>query len=1176
MKLTKMLMGGGYMKLANPLCAVALICGTAMGADYHWTGAAGDHLWSTAGNWTDSSGNAVAAPEPATAYTYQFSAWGDGLVVTQDVDVAIGSSFKLVPAASDETEELKIVPVNKSKLSIGEVCSFVIQSKARLSLTADMSGDSSTKNIHKKGAGTLSLNLTGANAKRRTLRIEDGTVELAATSVSPNFLVGYYAETGSSSTPVFVNLRDGVTLQHTFVEGSASPLGMIGRTYLSGKTLNVGGASASSSVAHSPMAVFAGGGTLAYGNERVVYLERGLPLGGTLATARADVRVDRPHTAIRWLFDDAADPLKDVVGAGGRMLAPEGMPEVVQDSERGSVLSIADGKYLKGPDESAGLAELQACATNNPYTVAFWLKPAATCDPAAIIFMWGNGTASRTAGLRIPTDTQSGTTSLMFTIWGDNRKFPTAHAVTDGSWHHFAATYDGHKTFRIYYDGEQVDTFTNAHYGPDNKNLYIGRVYGSNGWTGGKNPYTGLLDDFLLANYELSAADVESLRTGGLAAFLPTTSLDARSSGTITFTPASAKIARLSGNALAGGVEMAAADATLSVGVEAGEAATTFKGKIGGDGLALVKEGADYALELSGPATAVTNVTVKEGTLTLRRPLARRGLVCRYSFDDASQIGLDSSPSGLTLSQDGSGVAAIPDGVSGGAVRFSGARNWLTTDTANRPAAFPRGNGSFSVSFWMRPTAAACAGKMDVFAWGNIETAKCVLFRLQSSTRFIVSHWTSPNLGVDVPDMTDGQWHHVVWTYDGGTRQRVVYFDGVQMGRGTHATDLEVDLAYNMTLGFGKKTGNAYYSGDLDEFMVFDYAWTAAEVADEYARKAPEAVAAESLLPAPVAHWTFDDDANPGADSSANGIALAQVGDVALESGDGICGKAARFSSSSGSFMLEEFPSVLPSSSNAFSVVVRYRADTTQASGYTPCLVMWGDLDTWADGRLVKVGTAKSANSSIYTRVGKALFNPSGYYHTAMATDRTRWLTQTIVYSPQEGGSSHVTRLYVDGELVREATDQVVDVVAQSFAIGANYPSGQNFYGLIDDVQIYDCTLSSGQVRLIAERLEAGKGTAAPASPTVLPQKPAAAVSAGATLNVAADEAVASLSGAGMVHVAPLASLTVNDMRGFSGSLTGYGTVIVEKGATLNKSRVTIANTLTVNVLGTGMTIIIR
>ena len=47
-------------------------------------------------------------------------------------------------------------------------------------------------------------------------------------------------------------------------------------------------------------------------------------------------------------------------------------------------------------------------------------------------------------------------------------------------------------------------------------------------------------------------------------------------------------------------------------------------------------------------------------------------------------------------------------------------------------------------------------------------------------------------------------------------------------------------------------------------------------------------------------------------------------------------------------------------------------------------------------------------------------------------------------------------------------------------------------------------------------------------------------------------------------------------MCGFSGSLTGYGTVTVEKGATLDRSRVTVADTLTVRAIIVGMRIIIR
>ena len=91
-------------KIATAGFAV-LLCGAAMGADYHWTGAAGDHLWSTAGNWTDSSGNAVAAPTPDTAYTYNFtqSAFADkafSLVVTQDINVVFGTAIAVHGAGS--------------------------------------------------------------------------------------------------------------------------------------------------------------------------------------------------------------------------------------------------------------------------------------------------------------------------------------------------------------------------------------------------------------------------------------------------------------------------------------------------------------------------------------------------------------------------------------------------------------------------------------------------------------------------------------------------------------------------------------------------------------------------------------------------------------------------------------------------------------------------------------------------------------------------------------------------------------------------------------------------------------------------------------------------------------------------------------------------------------------
>lgn len=50
-------------------------------------------------------------------------------------------------------------------------------------------------------------------------------------------------------------------------------------------------------------------------------------------------------------------------------------------------------------------------------------------------------------------------------------------------------------------------------------------------------------------------------------------------------------------------------------------------------------------------------------------------------------------------------------------------------------------------------------------------------------------------------------------------------------------------------------------------------------------------------------------------------------------------------------------------------------------------------------------------------------------------------------------------------------------------------------------------------------------------------------VAAGATLNISANESVASLSGAGSVNVAPLATLAVGSSDGFTGTFAGAGTL---------------------------------
>ena len=230
-------------------------------------------------------------------------------------------------------------------------------------------------------------------------------------------------------------------------------------------------------------------------------------------------------------------------------------------------------------------------------------------------------------------------------------------------------------------------------------------------------------------------------------------------------------------------------------------------------------------------------------------------------------------------------------------------------------------------------------------------------------------------------------------------------------------------------------------------------------------------------------------------------------------------------------------------------MVVRYRPDKTQSNAYYPGIVMWGDPSGWNRGKLVKISTEHGDLHSIRSTVAGSIFMPAGFYRTDMGTERSRWVTAAFTYSP----NNHTTKLYADGEYVSQEEDSPSDISAQDFSIGSNYAGTQNFYGLIDDVRIYDKTLSAAQIRLIAEQMEAAKGTggAALAAITALPRVPSVDVAAGATLKVSSVETIASLSGAGTVDVAALGSLAVAKLVGFSGAVTGEGVLGIADNAVI-------------------------
>ena len=308
-------------------------------------------------------------------------------------------------------------------------------------------------------------------------------------------------------------------------------------------------------------------------------------------------------------------------------------------------------------------------------------------------------------------------------------------------------------------------------------------------------------------------------------------------------------------------------------------------------------------------------------------------------------------------------------------------------------------------------------------------------------------------------------------------------------------------------------------------------------------------------LPEPIIRWTFDGE-NPLADMTGNpaltltkataGNGADPAADVTFESGEDICGKAARFKLDKGFLRLETFPEgIVPVGDTNFSVIVRYRPDTKQAGDRgAPCIVGWGATDMNA-GKLFRMGTDPDyGSSSISVRAiirGSATIYSSDTLRSKLGNERMRWYTAAFVY--RKGGEC---RLFSDGARVSRLTGKVFALTPEMFSVGSSWIGNKDYTGLIDDIQVYNCALSDEQ---------ASKGlpvTDAAFPVGVLEDAPAVTVASGATLNIASTENIGNLSGAGAVEIASGARLNLAGNRGFSGTLAGDGIVGIADNAVLD------------------------
>lgn len=616
--------------------------------------------------------------------------------------------------------------------------------------------------------------------------------------------------------------------------------------------------------------------------------------------------------------------------------------------------------------------------------------------------------------------------------------------------------------------------------------------------------------------------------TGALGPNAKVASVD---TGVLAFS-GDASVAGLSGSAARGGVSIAEGR-TLTV---------TYGGRYGA-GLSgagsFVFDGEGETLVLSGANSHTGTTEAKAGTLVVSDVNGLSGypagLVSRYSFDN--DIVTDDLCANDLVVAAGLPTRLADGGVGGsGCLRFGGAdafgvRSLLKTSRSS----FVKGKSPFTISFWIRTTDVATwkdSGKFVQMGTYNSDVSSYIVLGTTTTTESgypdgslltLQGNWAWTG------NWQDGTWRHFALTFDGDVLTLFVN------GSSRETKEKAWDIAAS-SIVFGENV-----TADYDEILVFNRALTADEVKGlcNAPTPAPSATA-QTFVPSPVAHWTFDDPDDPGRDASGNGCDLMVCGGtLELVTGADVCGRAARLTKDGAYLKRTEdgLPANFPTGGASFTVNVRVAGD---GGAQDITLFSMGDVGT--DDRSFRIGNGSYPRMMGYSTTGK-----NGSWTKAFESFLGKsQVDYTFVF---DSGTGRMT-CYRDGveTVAPHAPKTVPAIVADgTVCISYNPLDSVHFEGTLDDVQVFDVALDAGQVRRMVQSIGAD------AVPGVLPALSPVSVASGATLHVATPgvTAVAALAGAGTVSLCTNAMFRASAISNFTGTVVGTGAFALAEGGTL-------------------------
>jgi len=171
-----------------------------------------------------------------------------------------------------------------------------------------------------------------------------------------------------------------------------------------------------------------------------------------------------------------------------------------------------------------------------------------------------------------------------------------------------------------------------------------------------------------------------------------------------------------------------------------------------------------------------------------------------------------------------------PDGgIVGGALKFDGIDDYVTTDFVLNPA-----DGAFSVFAWIQGGAPGQVIISQIDGNGIGETwlgTDNISGNLMTGLVPQKIGWVNPRpLVSEFIVSDDGQWHHVGFVWDGS--YRVLYLDGIEVAKDTAAQNPLKSADGGLYIGADKDLdAGTFFSGMIDDVKIYTQALTADETA---------------------------------------------------------------------------------------------------------------------------------------------------------------------------------------------------------------------------------------------------------------------------------------------------------------------------------------------------------